>query len=211
MMVFPFALVLMYGRMLGHLRHASVIFTVMMVLMVATIGWAVYFDTFQPNPGLAGTQPPPATKSPIPKPAREKTGPFLRSRRLPVDQHLGNLEGKKCALAPTAGATFAAAHRGRHLRSDELRARQPEPGCIAVANGRHVAELHLWRQGRRHDPALLLYLMIGIFIAGQMVGRTPEYLGRKIGAPRGEVGRHWLLIHPYALAHRPVCGDAIGE
>ena len=27
----------------------------------------------------------------------------------------------------------------------------------------------------------LLYLIVGIFIAGQMVGRTPEYLGKKIG------------------------------
>ena len=29
---------------------------------------------------------------------------------------------------------------------------------------------------------LLLFLIIGVFIAGQMVGRSPEYLGRKIGA-----------------------------
>jgi K+-transporting ATPase ATPase A chain len=29
---------------------------------------------------------------------------------------------------------------------------------------------------------LLLFLIIGIFLAGQMVGRTPEYLGKKIGA-----------------------------
>ena len=33
---------------------------------------------------------------------------------------------------------------------------------------------------------LLLFLIIGIFLAGQMVGRTPEYLGRKIGATRDE-------------------------
>ena len=51
MMLFPFALVLMYGRMLGRLRHAWVIFSVMMVLMVGTIVWAIYYDTLQPNPG----------------------------------------------------------------------------------------------------------------------------------------------------------------
>ena len=42
----------MYGRMLGKLRHSWVIFSVMMVLMVGTIVWAIYFDTLQPNPGL---------------------------------------------------------------------------------------------------------------------------------------------------------------
>ena len=29
---------------------------------------------------------------------------------------------------------------------------------------------------------LLLFLIVGVFLAGQMVGRTPEYLGRKVGA-----------------------------
>ncbi len=56
MMLFPFALVLMYGRMLGRLRHGWVIFSVMMLLMAGTIGWAVYYDTLQPNPGLTGNK-----------------------------------------------------------------------------------------------------------------------------------------------------------
>ena len=29
---------------------------------------------------------------------------------------------------------------------------------------------------------MLIYIVIGIFLAGMMVGRTPEYLGKKIGA-----------------------------
>ena len=52
MMLFPMALVLMYGRMLGRLRHSIVIFGVMLTLFVGTVVWAVYFDTMQPNPGL---------------------------------------------------------------------------------------------------------------------------------------------------------------
>ena len=52
MMLFPMALVLMYGRMLKRLRHAMVIFSVMLVLMVGTVVWAIYFDTLKPNPGL---------------------------------------------------------------------------------------------------------------------------------------------------------------
>src|SRR5580692_7298201 len=52
MMLFPFSLVLMYGRMLNRRRHAWVIFSVMFVLMAGTIVWAVHFDTMKPNPGL---------------------------------------------------------------------------------------------------------------------------------------------------------------
>src|ERR1700688_2574047 len=52
MMLFPFALVFMYGRMLGRLRHSWVIFSVMLFLMAGTIVWSIYFDTLQPNPGL---------------------------------------------------------------------------------------------------------------------------------------------------------------
>src|ERR1039457_4856569 len=52
MMLFPMALVLMYGRMLHKLKHAWVIFSVMMGLMIGTIVWTVYFDTYKPNPGI---------------------------------------------------------------------------------------------------------------------------------------------------------------
>src|SRR5580700_421478 len=54
MMLFPFSLVLMYGRMLKRVRHSIVIFGVMMALMIGTIGWAIWFDTLKPNPGLTG-------------------------------------------------------------------------------------------------------------------------------------------------------------
>jgi K+-transporting ATPase A subunit len=52
MMIFPFSLVLMYGRMLKRVRHSVVIFSVMLVLMVGTVVWVIYFDTMKPNPGI---------------------------------------------------------------------------------------------------------------------------------------------------------------
>src|SRR5690349_21810835 len=52
MMLFPFSLVLMFGRMLGRIRHAWVIFAVMMFFMAGTVIWTVCYDTLQPNPGL---------------------------------------------------------------------------------------------------------------------------------------------------------------
>ena len=69
MMIFPFALVLMYGRMLGRMRHAYVIFSVMLALMAGTIVWSVHYDTLMPNPGLTG---PSRWPGPTTSPARRR-------------------------------------------------------------------------------------------------------------------------------------------
>lgn len=46
---------------------------------------------------------------------------------------------------------------------------------------------------------MLLYIIIGIFIAGMMVGRTPEYLGKKIGAREVKLAIIALLVHPFMI------------
>ena len=46
---------------------------------------------------------------------------------------------------------------------------------------------------------LLLYLIVGVFIAGLMVGRTPEYLGKKVEAREMKLAMIALLIHPILI------------
>ena len=46
---------------------------------------------------------------------------------------------------------------------------------------------------------MLLFLIIGIFVVGQMVGRTPEYLGKKIGAREVKLAMIALLVHPLMI------------
>src|SRR5207237_9787522 len=43
---------------------------------------------------------------------------------------------------------------------------------------------------------LLVYLVVGVFLAGLMVGRTPEYLGKKVEAREMKLAMLALLIHP---------------
>ena len=45
----------------------------------------------------------------------------------------------------------------------------------------------------------LMFLIIGVFIAGQMVGRTPEYLGKKIGIREVKLAVVALLVHPIMI------------
>ena len=169
--LFPFTLVLMFGRMLHKMRHAVVIYGVMMILFVTMIGWAIYWDTLLPNPGLRG---------------------------LPGSQPLGNLEGKELRFGTSAGATFSAVTTAitcgsvncMHDSLNPLAGITPMTGMWlnCVFGGKGVGMINM-----------LVYLIIGVFIAGLMVGRTPEYLGKKVEAREMKLAMMALLIHPLLI------------
>ncbi len=199
MMLFPFALVLMYGRMLGRLRHAWVIFSVMLVLMCFAIGWSIYYDAMKPNPGL--TAHPVSRKFAIPSataPGGKRTFEIPAVAGLPIDQHLGNLEGKELRFGTSAGATFAAvtvdvtcgAENCEPDSLNPLAALSPMSGMWVncIYGGKGVGMINL-----------LLFLIVGVFLTGQMVGRTPEYLGKKVGAREMKLAMIALLVHPIMI------------
>src|SRR6202521_3421825 len=199
MMLFPMALVLMYGRMLGRLRHAIVIFSVMLTLFVGTVVWAIYFDTMQPNPGLtAHPQSRTFTIASASATGGKRDIVLPAVAGLPVDQHLGNLEGKELRFGISAGATFAAATvdvtcgavNAEHDSLNPIAGLSPFVGMWlnCIYGGKGVGMINL-----------LLFLIVGIFLAGQMVGRTPEYLGKKIGAREMKLAMIALLIHPILI------------
>jgi len=199
MMIFPFALVLMYGRMLGRLRHGLVIFSVMLLLMAGTVAGSVYYDTLKPNPGLTAHPTAQTYQIPSAKAPGGKQAVLLPAvAGLPVDQHLGNLEGKEMRFGTSAGATFASVTTdvtcgAVNAESDSL---NPLAGLApmvgmwlnCVYGGKGVGMINM-----------LLYIIVGIFIAGMMVGRTPEYLGRKIGAREVKLAVIAILVHPMMI------------
>jgi K+-transporting ATPase ATPase A chain len=199
MMIFPFMLVLMYGRMLGRFRHGVVVFSVMMVMMAGTIAWTIYFDTMKPNPGL--TAHPAARTYEIASataPGGKRTVTLPAVAGLPVDQHLGNLEGKEMRFGTAAGATYAAvtvdvtcgAVNSEHDSLNPIAALSPMAGMWlnCIFGGKGVGMINM-----------LLFVIIGIFVAGMMVGRTPEYLGRKLGAREVKLAVIALLVHPLMI------------
>jgi potassium-transporting ATPase potassium-binding subunit len=199
MMLFPMALVFMYGRMLRRQRHGAVIFSVMLVLLVGTVLWAIHFDTLKPNPGLSAD--PIARTFEIPSasaPGGKRVISLPAVAGLPVDQHLGNLEGKELRFGTSAGSTFAAATvdftcgavNCEHDSLNPVAAVAPFFGMWVncIFGGKGVGMINF-----------LLFLIIGIFVVGQMVGRTPEYLGKKIGAREVKLAMIALLIHPLVI------------
>lgn len=187
MMIFPFSLVLMYGRMLGRRRHSWIIFSVMWALMASTIIWTVCFDTLKPNPGFTSHKARTFGSIEIPE-----------IQGLPVDQHLGNLEGKELRFGTSAGATFAALTTdvtcgAVNAEADSLNpiaALAPMVGMWfnCIFGGKGVGMINM-----------LLFIIIGIYIAGMMVGRTPEYLGKKIQAREIKLAIIALLVHPLLI------------
>lgn len=170
-LVLPMACVVMFGRMLKAERHAAVLFGVCWLLLAALCAAAVWTDARAPNPGLAG---------------------------LPVEQLQGNLEGKELRFGPGAGPAWAAAttctsNGSVNCMLDSL---NPLAGLVPLAGmwlncifgGVGVGLINL-----------LVYLIVAVFLAGLMVGRTPEYLGKKVEAREMKLAMLALLIHPLLI------------
>jgi K+-transporting ATPase ATPase A chain len=114
---------------------------------------------------------------------------------LPVDQELGNLEGKELRFGTSAGATFSAVTTAvacgsvncMHDSLNPLAGLTPFTGMWlnCIFGGKGVGLVNL-----------LLYLIVGVFLAGLMVGRTPEYLGKKVEAREMKLAMLALLVHP---------------
>ena len=167
------------------MRHAWVIFGVMMSMLVVPdrLGRRSW-DTLQPESG------PDRAAAPLPD-----SPPWPA---LPVDQSLGNLEGKELRFGTSAGATFAAATTAiacgsvncAHDSLNPLAGLTPLTGMWlnCIFGGKGVGMINL-----------LMYLIVGVFIAGLMVGRTPEYLGKKVEAREMKLAMLALLVHPILI------------
>jgi K+-transporting ATPase ATPase A chain len=199
MMLFPSSLVLMYGRMLRRMRHGVIIYAVMATMLVSMIGWAVYWDGLQPNPALTAHAA--VDDYAIPSassPTGSRPVPFPAVASLPVDQSFGNLEGAEVRFGTLAGGTFAAlttafttgAVNRAHDSMNPLAGLSPMVGMWlnCVFGGKGVGMINL-----------LLFLIVGVFLAGQMVGRTPEYLSKKVGAREMKLAMIALLVHPIMI------------
>lgn len=197
-LIFPLSLIVMYGRMLNQMRHAAVIYAVMTTLFLAMAGWAIYWDTLQANPGLTAhaAENYEVVAANVPGGKLKITSPGTAA--LPVDQELGNLEGKELRFGTSAGATFAAITTAvtcgsvncMHDSLNPLAGITPLTGMWlnCVYGGKGVGMVNM-----------LVYLIVGVFLAGLMVGRTPEYLGKKVEAREMKLAMLALLVHPIMI------------
>jgi len=194
----PVAQLVMFGRMLNNMKHAAIIFGVMLVLSAATIVWGIYYDSLQPNPALTAHPERKFEVSDPNSPNGKRSVDLPAVAGLPVDQSLGNLEGKELRFGTSAGPTWAAfttntSNGSVNCMHDSLNPLAGLPPLVGmwlncIWGGVGVGLINFF-----------IYLIIGVFLAGLMVGRTPEYLGRKVEAREMKLAMLGLLIHPLMI------------
>jgi K+-transporting ATPase ATPase A chain len=167
--ILPMACVWMFGRLTGKLRHAAVVFAVMAVLVVAKTVWAVAFESL---------------------PASAFDG-------MPIEA-AANMEGKELRFGAALSALWAAlttatsngSVAAMHNSLNPLTGLAPLVGMWLneTFGGIGVGMINMF-----------LYVVVAVFLAGMMVGRTPEYLCRRVEAREMTLASICLILHPLLI------------
>ncbi|BDI17557.1 potassium-transporting ATPase potassium-binding subunit [Nostoc cf. commune SO-36] len=169
MISIPTALIYTYGIFANNRKQAWLVFWMVFVIFVFLIGVAAVGE-FQGNPLVNS---------------------ILREQQ-------PNLEGKEVRFgwAQTAlwavitTATMCGAVNGMH---DSL---MPPGGFATLFN---MFLQIIWGGQGTGTAYLFVYLILAVFLTGLMVGRTPEFLGRKIEKSEIVLASVVLLVHPFAI------------
>ena len=173
-LVIPFALTFTFGRLAGDQRQGWAVFGTMFILWFAGAVLAQHFET-SGNPGLTAAG---ATQQGI------------------EAQPGGNLEGKEVRLGAAACGLHAATTTGTSTGSVNCAhdSMTPAGGAVALINIM-LGEVSPGGVGAGLY-GMLVFAILAVFIAGLMVGRTPEYLGKKIQAAEMKLIVLYLLVVP---------------
>ncbi|HMI50153.1 MAG TPA: potassium-transporting ATPase subunit KdpA [Candidatus Saccharimonadales bacterium] len=171
----PAGLTYTLGRMTGSRRHGWAVWSAMAFLFLVAVG-ATYWAEARGNPLLAGT-----------------------------DQHAsalhsgGNMEGKEVRFGIANSALFATvttdascgAVNGMHDSFTPLGGMMPLINIMLgeVVFGGVGAGLY----------GMVIFVILAVFIAGLMVGRTPEYLGKKIESYDVKMAMLAILILTFTI------------
>jgi len=181
----PIAMVFALGYVLKRRKLAWMVFGVMTIGFLLLLFNAVYFE-MNGNPAIA---------------------------KMGIAQPLGSMEGKEVRFGPAASAawgvsTTATSNGSVNAMHDSF---TPLAGMSALLGmminsfygGVGVGFLNFY-----------IFIIIAVFISGLMVGRTPEFLGKKIEAKEMKIAAIIALLHPllilagtalssYLYAHNP--------
>jgi K+-transporting ATPase ATPase A chain len=165
------ALTYTFGHMVRDTRQGWAIFAVMGILMLAGVG-LLYAAEGQGNAAVAAAH---------------------------VAQPIGNMEGKEVRFGAAMSALFAtittdASCGAVNAMHDSL---TPLGGLIPIINI-ELGEIVFGGVGSGLY-GMLLWAVIAMFVAGLMVGRTPEYLGKKIEAKEVKMSMLAILILAFSI------------
>ena len=175
--IIPFALAFTYGYMVKDRRQGRAVFAIMAAIWLVMSLAAMGFETN----------------------GNSELDQFGVDQTAASDQAGGNMEGKEVRFGPSASGLWAASTTGTSNGSvnsmhDSF---TPLGGGIPLAH-MMLGEVSPGGVGVGLN-GLLIIAILSVFIAGLMVGRTPEYLGKKIQAPEMKLVVLYVLAMPAVL------------
>jgi K+-transporting ATPase ATPase A chain len=173
----PFALAFTYGHMVRDRRQGRAVFAIMAAIwLVMSLGAM----------GLEAN-------------GNDRLDDLAVDQDVSSEQSGGSMEGKEVRFGPAASALWAASTTGTSNGSvnsmhDSF---TPLGGGIALTH-MMLGEVSPGGVGVGLN-GMLIMVILSVFIAGLMVGRTPEYLGKKIQAPEMKLVVLYVLAMPLVL------------
>jgi K+-transporting ATPase ATPase A chain len=176
-LVIPFALTYTFGRIVGDTRQGWALLAAMMVLLVSLIMMA-YYSELHGNPLVA-------------KQGVDQVVSSLQAG--------GNMEGKETRFGIAASALFAAVTTATSCGAVNMMHDSMTPlGGLVPLFLIQLGELAPGGVGTGLYT-ILIFAILGVFIAGLMIGRTPEYLGKKIEATEMKLASIFILTTPFIV------------
>lgn len=166
LIIIPMACVWMFARIVGRIKHGFVIFAVMLAFVLIKVSGSVAFES----------------------------APTQAFADLAITQDVGNLEGKEMRFGANGGPlwavlTTATSNGSVGSMHDSL---NPMTGLMPMVG--------MWLNESFGGVGvgminMFLYIVVAVFVAGMMIGRTPEYLGWRIEAKEVKLSLFALLAH----------------
>jgi K+-transporting ATPase ATPase A chain len=168
--IIPMAMVWTMGLILRRRRLAMVVFLTMLALYLPMVVFAVAEDSGG-NPAISA---------------------------MGVDQSTGSMEGKEVRIGSGLSAlwsvtTTVTSNGSVNAMHDSL---TPLGGLMPM--------IGMWLNNIFGGVGvgfinMLIFIIVAVFIAGMMIGRTPEFLGKKVEAKEVKLASLALLWHPMAI------------
>jgi potassium-transporting ATPase potassium-binding subunit len=177
LLVIPFALTATYGRLVGSRRQGWALFAAMAVIWAAMAATAIVAEQ-------AGN------------PIVERAGADQVAAGGTVAQAGGNMEGKEVRFGIGASGAWAASTTGTSTGAvNSFHDSYTALGGLVTTAHMLLGEVSPGGVGTGLY-GMLVFVLLAVFIAGLLVGRTPEWLGKKVQAREVKLAGLAILVMP---------------
>jgi K+-transporting ATPase ATPase A chain len=177
LLLIPFSLAFTFGRLVKNMKQGLAVFATMATILLVLTAVGTY--------------------------AEQKGNSALNAagvtQAATAQQSGGNMEGKSVRFGPLQSSQFVAATTNTSTGSVDASHDSLTPiGGLVPLVGIELGEISPGGIGAGLY-IMLIFAIVAVFIAGLMVGRTPEYLGKKIESRDVKLAALAILISPLCI------------